>query len=124
MKMMLPDVIGHEDQSQHYQHNRCLCLDLSGRLTTPHRFLYHSGSQRLKCVNHNVLKPTPPQRPKNQIHLAGQQAQQLAKLNLDAFSAEFPTMSFSQVVRDLGVLLDSELDPLLLKWSKSIFCDF
>src|SRR6218665_2200298 len=35
--------------------------------------------------------------------------QQLAKLNLDAVSAEFPTMSFSQVVRDLGVLLDSEL---------------
>src|SRR6218665_829223 len=31
--------------------------------------------------------------------------QQLAKLNLDALSAEFPTMSFSQVVRDLGVLL-------------------
>src|SRR6218665_2140304 len=35
--------------------------------------------------------------------------QQLAKLNLDALSAEFPTMSFSQAVRDLGVLLDSEL---------------
>src|SRR6218665_4164118 len=35
--------------------------------------------------------------------------QQLAKLNLDALSAEFPTMSFSQGVRDLGVLLDSEL---------------
>src|SRR6218665_1354142 len=26
MKMMLPDVIGHENQSQHYQHHRCLCL--------------------------------------------------------------------------------------------------
>src|SRR6218665_3308394 len=35
--------------------------------------------------------------------------QQLAKLNLDALSAKFPMMSFSQVVRDLGVLLDSEL---------------
>jgi len=36
--------------------------------------------------------------------------QQLAKLNLDALSAElFPTISYSQVVRDLGVLLDSEL---------------
>src|SRR6218665_1605025 len=35
--------------------------------------------------------------------------QQLAKLNLDSVSAEFPTMSFSQVVRDLGVLIDSEL---------------
>src|SRR6218665_3244975 len=35
--------------------------------------------------------------------------QQLAKLNLDALLAEFPTMSFSQLVRDLRVLLDSEL---------------
>src|SRR6218665_3221609 len=26
MKMMLPHVIGHENQSQHYQHHRCLCL--------------------------------------------------------------------------------------------------
>jgi len=24
MKMMLLDVIGHENQSQHYQHHRCL----------------------------------------------------------------------------------------------------
>jgi len=36
--------------------------------------------------------------------------QQLAKLNLDALSAELPTMSFSQVVRDLGVLLDSNYE--------------
>src|SRR6218665_3655361 len=43
MKMMLPDVIGHENQSQHYQHHRCLCLDLSGRITTPDRFSYHTG---------------------------------------------------------------------------------
>src|SRR6218665_57017 len=35
--------------------------------------------------------------------------QQLTKLNLDALSAEFPTVSFSQVVRDLERLLDSEL---------------
>jgi len=35
--------------------------------------------------------------------------QHLFKLNLDAFSAELPTLSFSPVVRDLGVLLDSEL---------------
>jgi len=42
MKMMLPDVIGHENQSQHYQHYRCLCLDLSGRITTPDRFSYHT----------------------------------------------------------------------------------
>jgi len=26
MKMMLHDVIGHENQSQHCQHHRCLCL--------------------------------------------------------------------------------------------------
>jgi len=44
MKMMLPDVIGHENQSQHYQHHRCFCLDLSGRITTPDRFSYHTGS--------------------------------------------------------------------------------
>src|SRR6218665_786701 len=43
MKIMLPDVIGHENQSQHYQHHRCLCLDLSGRITTPDRFSYHSN---------------------------------------------------------------------------------
>ena len=41
--MMLPDVIGHENQSQHYQHHRCLCLDLSGRISTPARFSYHTG---------------------------------------------------------------------------------
>jgi len=35
--------------------------------------------------------------------------QQLAKLNLDTLSAEFPTMSFSPAVCDLGVLLGSEL---------------
>jgi len=43
MKMMLPDVIGHENKSQHYQHHRCLCLDLSGRNTTPDKFSYHTG---------------------------------------------------------------------------------
>ena len=42
MKMMLPDVIGHENQSQYYQHHRCLCLDLSGQITTPDRFSYHT----------------------------------------------------------------------------------
>jgi len=41
---MLPDFIGHENQSQHYQHHLCLCLDLSGRITTPDRFSYHTGS--------------------------------------------------------------------------------
>jgi len=30
---MLPDVIGHKNQSKHYQHHRCLCLDLSGLIT-------------------------------------------------------------------------------------------
>src|SRR6218665_1078821 len=34
--------------------------------------------------------------------------QQLAKLNLDALSAEFLTMRLSSVVRDLGIILDSE----------------
>jgi len=38
MKIMLSDVIGHENQSQHYQHQRCLCLDLFGRITTPTDF--------------------------------------------------------------------------------------
>src|SRR6218665_350224 len=51
---------------------------------------------------------TPPQRPKNKFICLGTR-QQLAKLNLDALSAEFPTMYFSQVVHELGVLLDSEL---------------
>jgi len=44
MKMMLPDVIGHENQIQHYQHHRCLCLDLSGWITTLDRFSYHTGT--------------------------------------------------------------------------------
>ena len=35
--------------------------------------------------------------------------QQLAKLSLDALSAELPTISFSSVVRNLGVFIDSEL---------------
>jgi len=43
MKMMLPYVIGHENQSQHYQHHRCLYLDLSGWITTLYRFSYHTG---------------------------------------------------------------------------------
>src|SRR6218665_2897924 len=55
----------------------------------------------------DVLKPTPPQRPKIQIHLDGHQA--AVGKDLDALSAEFLTMSFSQVVCDLGVLLDPEL---------------
>ena len=45
MKMMLPDVIGHENQSQHCPDHRCLCLVLSGRIITPDRFSYHTGSQ-------------------------------------------------------------------------------
>jgi len=42
--MILPDTIGHENQSQHYQHHRCLCLHLSGRITTPDRYSYHTGA--------------------------------------------------------------------------------
>ena len=43
MKMMLPDVIGHENQSQHYPDHRYLCLEFSGHITTPDRFSYHTG---------------------------------------------------------------------------------
>src|SRR6218665_1696910 len=53
-EMMLPDVIGHENQSHHYQHHRCLCLDLSGRITTPYRFSYHTGDGEYTYVNVNV----------------------------------------------------------------------
>src|SRR6218665_1167041 len=54
MKMVLPDVIGHENQSQHYQRHRCLhvCLDLSARITTPDRFSYHTC--RFYCVHRKV----------------------------------------------------------------------
>jgi len=41
--MMLPDVIGHENQSQHCPGHRCLCLVLSGRITKPDGFSYHTG---------------------------------------------------------------------------------
>src|SRR6218665_3855632 len=64
---------------------------------------YHAPGNGGPC-RLDVLKPTPTQCPKNQIHLAGHQAA-VGK----AKPAEFPTMSFSQMVRDLGVLLDSEL---------------
>jgi len=43
MKMMLHDVIDHENQSQHFPDHQCLCVVLSGRITTqdgffiPHR---------------------------------------------------------------------------------------
>ena len=32
MKIMLPDVIGHENQSQHYPDHRYLCLELPGQI--------------------------------------------------------------------------------------------
>src|SRR6218665_3849378 len=57
MKMMLPDVIGHENQSQHDQHHRRLCLDLSGRITcptgfhtTPAPFFTKNPCKRLICI--------------------------------------------------------------------------
>jgi len=56
MKMMPPDVIGHENQSQHYQHHRCLCLDLSGRITTPDRFSYQTGRLGAKLIKIVMLK--------------------------------------------------------------------
>jgi len=40
MKMVLPDVIGHENQSQHCPDHRCLCLVLSGQL--PRRTDFHT----------------------------------------------------------------------------------
>src|SRR6218665_1743280 len=56
--MMLPDVIGHENQSQHYQHRQCLCLDLSGRITTPDRFSYHTGTETDKTTKDLTLYAT------------------------------------------------------------------
>ena len=53
MKMMLPDVIVHENQSVHYQHHWCLCLDLSGRITTPDRFPYHTGIKTVPPLDVN-----------------------------------------------------------------------
>ena len=44
MKIMLLDVIGHENQPQHYPDHRYLCLELSGRIIMPDEFSYHSGS--------------------------------------------------------------------------------
>src|SRR6218665_2606800 len=32
----------YRHKSPNYQHHRCLCLDLSGRITTPDRFSYHT----------------------------------------------------------------------------------
>src|SRR6218665_1112779 len=50
--------------------------------------------------------------------------QQLAKLNLDALSAEFPTMHLSSVVRDLGIFLDSEftIGPDIDQVCRSCYC--
>ena len=48
MKMLLPDVIGHENQSQHCPDHRCLCLVLSGRITTPDGFSYHTGAYSVR----------------------------------------------------------------------------
>jgi hypothetical protein len=47
--------------------------------------------------------------------------QQLAKLNLTALSEEFPDITFSSTVRDLGILLDQELTfaPHLHRLSRS-----
>ena len=56
----------------------------------------------------DVLKPAPPQCPQNEIHLAGDHTA-VGKPKPERSLAEFFTVSFSQVVRYLGVLLDSEL---------------
>src|SRR6218665_908720 len=54
MKMMLLDVIGHENQSQHCPDHQCLCLVLSGRITTPDRFSYHTGKQSIAALAFSV----------------------------------------------------------------------
>src|SRR6218665_3029388 len=70
MKMMLPDVIGHENQSQHNQHHRCLCLDLSGRITTPDRFSYHTGTPfRYLLFSQNARSGTYCQISRNAVYL-------------------------------------------------------
>src|SRR6218665_2952522 len=40
---LLRDVIGHENQSQHYPDHRYICLELSRRISTPNGFSYHTG---------------------------------------------------------------------------------
>src|SRR6218665_576493 len=49
MKMMLPDVIGHGNQSQRCPDHRCLCLVLSRRITTPDGFSYHTCLLSSNC---------------------------------------------------------------------------
>ena len=82
----------YADDTQAYLH--CPSADAMG---TAHAMHQAMGPLQIGC-----------QPPNNKFIWLGTR-QQLAKLNLDALWVEFPTMSFSQVVRDLGVLLDSEL---------------
>src|SRR6218665_2981085 len=58
MKMMLRDVIGHDHQSQHCPDHRCLCLVLSGRITTRDGLSYHTDRYRpttKTCATQNLL---------------------------------------------------------------------
>src|SRR6218665_372513 len=41
--MLLYDVISHENQSQHHPDPRCVCLELSGRISAPDGLSYHTG---------------------------------------------------------------------------------
>src|SRR6218665_815564 len=50
-RQLLCDVIGHDNQSQHYPDHGYLCLELSGRITTPNGFSYHTGCCALECAN-------------------------------------------------------------------------
>src|SRR6218665_1235192 len=45
-RQLLCDVIGHDNQSQHYPNHGYLCLELSGRITTPGGFSYYTGRRR------------------------------------------------------------------------------
>src|SRR6218665_816769 len=46
MKMMLPDVIGHENQSQHCPDHRCFMFGVIRTDYHPDAFSYHTGDYR------------------------------------------------------------------------------
>src|SRR6218665_1620752 len=54
----LCDVTGHENQSQHYPDHRYLCLELSGRITTPDGFSYHTGAQKSRTPMMSMITVT------------------------------------------------------------------
>ena len=54
---MLPDVIGHENKSQHCPDHRCLCLVLSGRIITRTNF-HTTPACRVCMVSWDLIKST------------------------------------------------------------------